>query len=244
MKLSISETAKLSGVSVRTLHYYDQIGLLKPSEITESGYRYYNDESLELLQQILFYRELDFSLKEIQKFLFHPNYDKTEALKKQKELLLLKEKRLKTLIHLIDNRLKGENDMSFTEFNMKEIDEAKASYAKEAKERWGSTDAYKESIQKTDSYTPEEWAKIKAESNDIMSGFAKLLGSAPDSEEAQVLVKRWQKHISKHYYHCTKEILAGLGLMYVSDEKFLKNIDTFGVGTAQFMSDAIAVYCR
>lgn len=244
MKLSISETAKLSGVSVRTLHYYDQIGLLKPSEITESGYRYYNEEALELLQQILFYRELDFSLKEIQKFLFHPNYDKTEALKKQKELLRLKEKRLKTLIHLIDNRLKGENDMSFTEFNMKEIDEAKASYAKEARERWGGTDLYEESVQKTDSYSKEEWAKIKAESNDIMSGFAKLAGTSPSTEKAQILVKRWQKHISKHYYHCTKEILADLGTMYAADERFLKNIDEFGKGTAQFMSDAIADYCR
>lgn len=244
MKLSISETAKLSGVSVRTLHYYDQIGLLKPSEITEAGYRYYNEEALELLQQILFYRELDFSLKEVQKFLFHPNYDKTEALKKQKELLRLKEKRLKTLIQLIDKRLGGEHDMSFTEFNMNEIDEAKASYGKEAKERWGDTIAYQESQQKTDSFTKDEWAKIKAESNEIMNGFAELRSSSPDCPKAQILVKRWQKHISKHFYHCTKEILSGLGIMYTADERFLKNIDKFGEGTAQFMSDAIAVYCR
>lgn len=242
MKLSISETAKLSGVSVRTLHYYDEIGLLQPTHIAESGYRYYDEDALEQLQQILFYRELEFPLKEIKLILSSPEYDRYQALQAQQELLLLKKERLEQLISLVGKQLKGEKVMSFQEFDKKTIDETKKKYAAEAKERWGNTDAYKESISKTNSYSDEDWAKINAEFNQILLEFAKLRSSAPDSKEAQAAVLKWKTYITKHYYNCTDEILAGLGLMYSHDERFTKSIDQAGEGTAEIMSAAIAKF--
>ncbi len=129
MKKSISEMAKISGVSVRTLHYYDEIDLLKPSEvISETGYRYYDEDSLATLQQILFYRELDFSLKEIMKMMKASDYNREEAFIRQRELLKLKRKRLDQLIGLLDANLEGENMMSFEEFDTTEIEEAKEKF--------------------------------------------------------------------------------------------------------------------
>lgn len=243
MSFSVSETAKLTGVSVRTLHYYDEIGLLSPSIISETGYRYYDDSALERLQQILFYRELDFTLKDIAEIMNASGYQKEDALRKQRELLQLKRKRLDKLIHLLDANLKGENTMSFKEFDMSEIENAKAKYAKEVNERWGSTDAYKQSKRRTDGYTTEDWARIKEEADDITKRFAEKVGEDPASAEVQELVAQWQNHITKYYYDCTNEILAGLGQMYVADERFTNNIDKFGEGTAKLMSQAIEVYC-
>ena len=142
--MKISDVAKLTGVTVRTLHYYDEIGLLKPSEVTQAGYRVYNDTDLEVLQQILFFRELDFSLEDIRKIMQNPAYEKESALRKQKELLLQKRSRLDSLISLVDKTLKGEQDMSFRQFDTTEFEETKKKYAEEAKERWGDTAAYAE----------------------------------------------------------------------------------------------------
>ncbi|MDD3403913.1 MAG: MerR family transcriptional regulator [Hespellia sp.] len=245
MKKSISEMAKLSGVSVRTLHYYDEIGLLVPSEvISETGYRYYDENSLEKLQQILFYRELDFPLKEIAQIVSASDYNKEKALTRQRELLKLKRKRLDKLIGLLDANLKGDTTMSFDEFDTTEIDEAKAKYAEEVKGRWGGTDAYTQSQKKTAHYTKEDWNRINDEQEDLQKQFAECIGENPASERVQELVRRWQKHITDYYYDCTKEILSGLGQMYVLDERFTKNIDKHGKGTAKFMSEAFEVYCK
>lgn len=243
MSFSVSETARLTGVSVRTLHYYDEIGLLSPSMISETGYRYYDDSALERLQQILFYRELDFALKDIAEIMNASGYQKEDALRKQRELLQLKRKRLDKLIHLLDAKMKGENTMSFTEFDMSEIENAKAKYAKEVNERWGGTDAYRQSQRRTSSYSKEDWARIREEADDITRRFAEKVGEDPASPEVQELVAQWQNHITKYYYDCTDEILAGLGQMYVADERFTKNIDKFGEGTAKLKSRAIEVYC-
>lgn len=243
MKLQIGELAKLSGVSVRTLHYYDEIGLLKPSELTEAGYRFYDDASLARLQQILFFRELDFPLREIQRILSSPNYDRDRALRRQKDLLRLKKERLERLIGLVDATLKGGNRMSFQEFDNREYETARDRYAQEAKERWGGTGAYEESERKTAQYSGEDWKRIGAESAEIFSAFAARMDSRPEDPEVQALVVRWQEHISGHFYTCTKEILRGLGQMYVADERFRRNIDREKEGLAQFIADAIAVYC-
>ena len=244
MSYSISETAKLTGVSVRTLHYYDEIGLLSPTRISETGYRYYDDEALKKLQTILFYRELDFPLKEIAKLMKASNYQKDDALVKQRELLLLKRERLDRLIHLLENNIKGEYTMSFKEFDLSEIEETKQKYAKEVQERWGNTDAYQQSKQKTDAYGKEEWAKVTEKSDDIMKKFAQKVGTNPEDSTVQALVDEWRAFITESYYDCTKEILAGLGQMYVADERFQKNIDQFGEGTAKLMSQAIEIYCQ
>lgn len=245
MSFTISATAKLAGVSVRTLHYYDEIGLLSPSEVvSETGYRYYDELALNRLQQILFYRELDFSLKDIVKIMNAPDYKKEEALMRQKELLKLKRKRLDKLIRLLDANLKGDNTMSFKEFDMSAIEEARSKYASEVKEKWGSTDAYAQSNERTAKYSKEDWAKVMNESDSIMKDFSKHIGEAPASEVVQKLVEEWRNFINKSYYDCTAEILAGLGKMYVADERFMNNIDKFGEGTALLMSEAIKVYCN
>ena len=241
--MRISEVAKLTGITVRTLHYYDEIGLLKPSEITEAGYRLYSREDLEILQQILFFRELDFPLSQIKEIMNNPNYDKEEALKKQKELLIQQRQRIEGLIKLIEKRIEGDNNMSFKEFDMNEIEENKKKYAKEVKERWGTSKAYEESEKKTSSYNKEKWGDINQETSEIFKGFAELRNSDPGSEEVQELVRRWQKYITDNFYTCTNEILSGLGLMYVEDERFKENIDKYGEGTSEFMAKAIEIYC-
>ena len=241
--MRISEVAKLTGITVRTLHYYDEIGLLKPSEITEAGYRLYSREDLEILQQILFFRELDFPLSQIKEIMNNPNYDKEEALKKQKELLIQQRQRIEGLIKLIEKRREGDNNMSFKEFDMNEIEENKKKYAKEVKERWGTSKAYEESEKKTSSYNKEKWGDINQETSEIFKGFAELRNSDPGSEEVQELVRRWQKYITDNFYTCTNEILSGLGLMYVEDERFKENLDKNGEGTAKLMAEAIKIYC-
>jgi Predicted transcriptional regulators len=244
MRFSISETAKLSGISVRTLHYYDEIGLLHPTETTEAGYRFYDDQAITVLQQILFLKELDFPLKEIKTILSNPRYDKQKALADQKNLLTLKKQRLERLLHLLDQTMKGEDEMSLKEFDMAEIEEAKKKYASEAKERWGGTCAYEESEKRTASYKASDWAMIKKESDAILKRFAELRGSSADTKEVQNLVSDWQAHITKYFYPCTKQILEGLGEMYVCDERFTKNLDCFGEGTATLMNQAIQFYCK
>lgn len=241
--MRISEVAKLTGITVRTLHYYDEIGLLKPSEITEAGYRLYSREDLEILQQILFFRELDFPLSQIKEIMNNPNYDKEEALKKQKELLIQQRQRIEGLIKLIEKRIEGDNNMSFKEFDMNEIEENKKKYAKEVKERWGTSKAYEESEKKTSSYNKEKWGDINQETSEIFKGFAELRNSDPGSEEVQELVRRWQKYITDNFYTCTNEILSGLGLMYVEDERFKENLDKNGEGTVKLMAEAIKIYC-
>jgi len=241
--LKVNEVARLTGVTARTLHYYDEIGLLSPAMITESGYRLYDDSALEKLQQILFLRELDFPLEEIKKIMQSPNYDRLKALKKQEELLLAKRRRLDTIIELIQKTIKGDATMSFKEFDMGEIEEQKRKYAEEVKERWGETEAYRESQKNTAGYTGEQWKALGREAGEIFRAFAEIRHLDPGSEEAQALVRKWQDHITANYYTCTKEILAGLGAMYTCDERFRKNIDAYGEGTADFMSKAIAIYC-
>ena len=245
MKLKINEAAKLTGISVRTLHYYDEIGLLRPDEVTETGYRLYGEPSLEKLQQILFFRELDFPLSEISKILNDPAFDRERALESHKRLLLMKRNRLDSLIALVDQTLKGESAMSFQEFDMSEIEAAQKQYAQEAEVRWGGTESYQESARRTKQYGKEEWARISAESERIYRAFSESKALLPGAPEVQQLVGEWQKLITRYFYPCTAEILAGLGQMYVGDERFTKNIDgKYGEGTADFISRAIVEYCK
>lgn len=243
MKLSVSETARLTGVSVRTLHYYDEIGLLKPSEKTDVGYRYYDEKNLAVLQQILFYRELELPLKEIVHILSQPEHDQKKALMSHRELLLLKQRHIKDLLRLVDETLGGNDNMSKSNFTFADIEEAKEQYADEAKVRWGNTDAFKESTQKAEKRTNAETLEMMNESNSLFRAFAKSMDRSPSDPEVQALVAQWQVLITRHHYNCTNEILEGLGEMYISDERFTENIDRFGDGTAQFMYEAIKAYC-
>ena len=241
LKMRIKEFAEFTGVSVRTLHYYDEIGLLKPAFVDKfTGYRFYDESSLVRMQEILFYRELDFSLKCIAEILSSPNYDKEKALAEQKKLLILKKERLERLIVAIDGAVKGENIM--TAFDSNELE----NYKQEAKEKWGTTTAYREHTKKTKDYSKDKWNNLAGEMDGIFAEFAVCMknGAEPDSDEVQSLVKALQSHITENYYRCTNEILAGLGQMYVADERFRNNIDKHALGTAEFVSRAIEVYCK
>ena len=241
MKMQIKEFAKFTGVSVRTLHYYDEIGLLMPAFVDKTtGYRFYDEKSFLRMQEILFYRELDFSLKSIGEILSSPNYDKSKALTEQKQLLTLKKERLERLIAAIDDAEKGVNVMKA--FDNSEFER----YKSEAQEKWGKTDAYKEHAEKTKNYGKDKWNSLVEDMNVIFGDFAICMknGQAPDTEEVQNLVKKLQNHITENYYTCTKEILFGLGQMYAADERFKKNIDKHADGTATFISEAIQIFCR
>ena len=241
MTMQIKEFAAFTGVSVRTLHYYDEIGLLPPAFVDRAtGYRFYDEQSLLRMQEILFYRELDFSLRRIGEILSAPDHDIRTSLEEQKVLLTLKKERLERLIAAIDHAMKGEPVMGAFENNEFET------YKAEARERWGGTDAYKEYAEKTGSYSKQKWKALATGLDQIMAEFAVCMrnGHAPDSPEAQDLVKALQDDITGNYYHCTKEILAGLGQMYVADERFRNNIDRHADGTAAFIRDAIEAYSR
>ena len=237
MRLSIGEAAGLLGVSVSTLRYYDQIGLVKASQVGENGYRYYDRPAIALLQQALFYRELGLSLKEVGPLLQAPEETRAAALRAHRELLLLKREQLDGLLRLVDDTLGG-TAMTKPNVTQADIDAAKTAYAEEARARWGHTRAWKESQEKT----PVPEAMEQAE--EIFAAFAALRGSDPAAPEVQALVKQWQDHITASHYTCTREILAGLGQMYVGDERFAAHLDSHGPGTARLMADAIAVYCK
>lgn len=245
MKMQITEFAKLTGVSVRTLHYYDEIGLLKPAFVDEqNGYRFYDENSLCRMQEILFYRELDFSLKSILQVLSSPNYDKQKALAEQRKLLILKKERLERVINALDDAQKGKVIMSA--FDKSDYEIAHKQYEIEAKQRWGNMDAYKEHVQKTANYTKDKWHDVNDGLMIVLAKFAECMknGSTADSCEAKLLVKELQNYITENYYTCTNEILAGLGKMYVADERFKNNIDKHAGGTAEFVSKAIEIYCN
>ncbi len=245
MRMQIKDFALLTGVSVRTLHYYDQIGLLRPAYVDQSnGYRYYDDDALERMQEILFYRELDFSLKSILDMLSCPDYDRQEALSMQRELLVMKKERIERIIAAIDSAGKGKIDMKA--FDNSDYQAARAQYQAEAKERWGNTPAYREYEEKSAEYTEDRNNVLGSGMYAIFHRFSLCLndGDAPESDCAQALVKSLQEYISENYYTCTPDILSGLGQMYVCDERFRKNIDRHKDGTAAFVSSAIAFYCK
>lgn len=238
MKMQIKEFAELTGVSVRTLHYYDEIGLLKPSEVdAQNGYRFYDEESLERMREILFYRELDFSLKTIAEILSSPDYDKQQALSRQRKLLLSKKERLEQLIAAIDSVEKGEGFMKTNN----DYEVLKNQYAEEVKQRWGNTDAYRESQQRN-----TDFSKSAALLDAVFEEFAELnrSGVSPNGEPAKVQVEKLQQCITDNFYTCTNEILAGLGQMYVADERFKTNIDNHGKGTSEYISACIKSYLK
>ena len=240
--MTVHEVSRITGLSVRTLHHYDAIGLLKPSAVTAAGYRLYDDAALARLQSILFFRELQFPLKDIRAISEHPDFDRREALQQQLKLLTAQRERIDSLIDLARTTLeKGENYMGFKAFDTSKLEE----YAAEAKERWGNTDAYRAAEQKRGSQSKDEQAAGDNALMAVFAEFGKLLGGDPASADALALAKKLQDTISANYYPCSKEILASLGEMYTADERFLKNIDRAGgEGAAEFAAQAIRSYCK
>lgn len=239
--MTVNEVSRLTGVSIRTLHYYDSIGLLHPTDITESGYRLYDDTALERLQQILLFRELEFPLKEIKTILDSKDFDRNKALEQQIELLTLKKEHLENLI-IFARGIKqlGVKKMDFTAFDTKKIDE----YTKRAKEQWGQTDAYKEFEEKNQNRSKEEYKAINIEFMGLFTDLGKLTDLEPSSEKVQIQVGKIRDYITEHFYTCTLEIFQSLGQIYGAGGEFTENIDKMaGDGTAVFAQRAIEIYC-
>ena len=239
--MTVHEVSKISGVSIRALHHYDKIGLLPATEVTNVGYRLYDDTALERLQHILLFKELEFSLKEIKNILDSPDFDRSKALEQQIHLLELRKEHLQNLIDLAWGiKAIGIKKMSFEAFDTRKIDE----YAEQAKASWGKTEAYKEFEQKSAGRSKEEQQTINIKMMEIFAEFGKIKNQSPESEAAVGLAKRLQDFITEHFYTCTDEILLCLGEMYAGDGDFTINIDKMGgEGTAEFADKAIKAYC-
>lgn len=235
--MTVHEVSKISGVSIRALHHYDRIELLPATEVTQAGYRLYDEAALERLQHILLFKALEFSLKDIKEILDSPDFDRSKALEQQIHLLELRKEHLQNLIDLARGiKAIGVKHMSFEAFDTRKIDE----YAAQAKASWGTTDAYKEYEQKSAGRTKETQQKLNVEMMHIFAEFGKIKDMSPESAEAVALAKKLQNHITENYYTCTDEILLGLGTMYAGGGDFTKNIDKVGgEGTAVFACEAI-----
>lgn len=243
MPYTIKVVADTAGISVRTLHHYDAIGLLKPAELSASGYRLYSRGDLDRLQQILFFRELGFALGEIKEIIDRPGFDRRGALQRHRELLVERRARLSELINSLDRTLDAmERGVPMNEKEMfGGFDQSK--YEEEARQRWGSTDAYKESMRRTQRYTNEDWAQIKAESDAFERGLAERMDRSPTDQEVQALVGHHHKHICERFYDCPLEMYRGMGEMYVTDTRFTAYWDKIRPGLAQFVKAAIDAYC-
>ena len=239
--MTVKKVSDLTGVSVRTLQYYDKIGLLSPTELTDAGYRMYDDTALERLQQILLFRELEFPLKEIKAILDSPNFDSKKALSQQIELLELKKQHLENLINFARGiKMIGVRAVDFSAFDRTKMDE----YAKKAREQWSDTVAYKEFIEKTKDRTQEEDAFLAEGFISLFVEFGTMKNESPDSDKVQLQVKKIQDYITEHLYTCTNTILASLGKMYAGGGELTDNIDnSCGNGTAAFVAKAIEYYC-
>ena len=241
MMLTVKQVSELTGVSVRTLHYYDGIGLLKPSLVTEAGYRLYDDAALERLGQILLFRELEFSLRDIRTIMSDPDFDRDTALDRQIEMLLLQKQRLEKILSFAEQiKRTGVYKMDFKAFDKQTLKR----YEAEAKEKWGDTGAYREYEQKTAGDTDGRKTAAAAEMMQFFAEFGAMKDRSPADAEVQKLVKKLQDHITANWYTCTDRILAGLGQMYAAGGEMTDNIDAAGgEGTALFASKAIAEYC-
>lgn len=240
--MTVNEVSKLTGVSIRTLQYYDTIGLLPPTEYTEAGYRLYDDTAMERLQQILLFRELEFPLKEIKMIIDAPNFDRKKALEQQIDMLMMKKEHLENLIDFARKiKTTGVNRMDFNVFDTTKMDE----YARKAKEQWGQTSEYKEYEEKAINQSSDEqkiaWQNLML----IFVEFGKMTDKKPENVKVQLEVKKLQDYISEHFYKCSNEILNCLGQMYASGGEFTENIDkAAGSGTAVFVAKAIEIYCK
>lgn len=247
MAWKVGGAAEIAKVSVRTLHHYDEIGLLVPSERSESGYRLYSAGDLERLHQILLFRELGFALPDIRRVMLDPAFDRAEALRAQRSLLVEKARRTEAMLEAIDAALaaaEGGTTMTKEELTdmFGELFDGfdPAEYEEEVKERWGDTDAYKQSTVRTKRYTKADWERIKAEAAAVTAEFVALMdaGVAPDSPEAMAVAVKHHAHLEKWFYDCPPKMYAGLAQMWVDDERFTKNIDKAREGLAAFQSAA------
>ena len=235
---TVKEVSQLAGVSIRTLHHYDKVGLLKPTALSQSGYRLYDEQALLRLQTILLFRELDMPLKYISNLLDADEVAKQHILAEQLQILQLKRRHLDKIIGLTQALIKGDDKMDFTTFNQEEL----KALQEEAKSRWGHTEAYQD-FQARNSVA--DVAKLNSDMMTIFAQFKPLMTLPVDDSLVQRQVKHLQSYISQHFYPCNNHILEGLGQMYSSDNRFKETIDQHaGQGVSQFVSQAIAHFVK
>jgi len=242
MAFTVSQVAQMAGVSVRALHHYDEIGLLRPSGRSQAGYRLYDGVDLERLQQVMFFRALEFPLEEIARIMNDPDFDVRGALRMQRQLLAGKAVQVRGLIAAVDAAIarheKGETmttEELFEGFDPKQ-------HEAEAEERWGQSQEWAQSKRRTARYTGQDWAKIKAEGAEVYQQLAALMaaGAPPTSTEAMDAAELHRQHISRWFYDCSLSVHRGLGELYVADPRFTANIDKVAAGLSQYCCDAFA----
>jgi len=242
---TVGQVADLAGVTVRTLHHYDEIGLLAPTDRTSGGYRSYGVTDLQRLRRIMFYRELGFPLDEIATILADPRADAAEHLRRQHRLLSERIERLRAMAAAIEKELEAKQmGISLTpeeQFEVFGTDKVGGEWADEAEQRWGNTEAYKQSQQRASKYTKQDWVKLKAEADEGLRAFADALraGTAPDSPAAMDLAEAHREYISRWFYDCDDDTHRGLAQMYVADPRFTKLYEDVAPGLAQYVRDAI-----
>jgi len=241
---TIKELADLAGTTPRALRYYDQLGLLKPASIAENGYRYYDRGNLLVLQQILFFRELDVPLKEIQYLLARPDFQLLSSLHTHRESLEKKIQRYKKLIHTIEKtiqNIEGDSQMSPNEM-FSGFDEA--NYEAEARDRWGDTPQYTESRRKWSSYSESQKEEIKRLGGDIARRMVTEDPNAkPDKPEVQAAVEEYYRYLNEYFYRCDREFLRNLADMWVEDPRFAVNYESIREGGAEFVREAVRLFC-
>lgn len=236
---SINQLAKLAGVTVRTLHHYDKIGLLKPSREESNSYRRYSHKELISLTEIMFFRELQFSLAEIKEILSSPNHNRGQILLDQKKLLQIKRNKLTKLIKIIDQNMTANNPKkALTTFSDHKMDKYKA----EAKERWGNTDAHKQSVARTKNWTKEDYKRMGEEGLALTRQIALVMHLPVSDPKVQELTKLHHASIEV-FYTCSTEMYTGLAEMYITDPRFTKYYEDIAPGLAQFVHDAILHFC-
>jgi DNA-binding transcriptional MerR regulator len=246
--LTVGQLAEQYDVTVRTLHHYDEIGLLVPSERTSAGYRLYTDKDIARLQHVVVYRRLGFALEEIAQLLDDPSADVGGHLRRQRAAVLSRLDEMRDLVTAIDRALEREmSGIKLTKEEQKELfgDGFSEEDAAEAEQRWGDTDAWKQSQKRTSKYTKQDWVRFKEESAANGNAFVAAMnnGVAADSEQAMDLAEGARVQITKWFYDCSYEMHRGLAQMYLADPRFSKNYEDIAPGLAQYVHDAIIANC-
>jgi DNA-binding transcriptional MerR regulator len=244
MSWTVGEVARLSGITVRTLHHYDRIGLVRPSGRTSAGYRDYDVHDLDRLQQVLVYRELGFPLEEVATLLDDPDADPAAHLRRQHRLLRERLAHTRAMVAAVEKEMEARQmGISLTPEERFEVfgGDFSDEYQAEAEERWGNTEAWTQSQRRTAAYSKADWLRIKAEADDVQQRFAAVMrsGAAADSATAMDVAEEHRQHITRWFYDCPPEMHAGLGRMYVEDERFTDTYERTAPGLAQYVSTAV-----
>jgi DNA-binding transcriptional MerR regulator len=243
MTYSVGELAKLTGVTVRALHHYDEIGLVRPSRRSAAGYRLYDRDDVLRLQHVLLLREVGLPLDDIAAVLDDPSFDRARALRDHREVLVAKRARIDTMLAALDAAVRLEEETAMSDNSIRSMFEgfSPETYDAEARERWGDTESYKEAARRTKRYGKAEWDELRREADAIYARLVELMraGAAVDDARVREQVDAHRAHIDRWFYPCSREMHRGLGELYINDPRFAANLDKLAAGFARYLHDAI-----